>query len=523
MSKREAHFDQQEEEEEEELAKKMMKWADEVDQLAQALYKAWVICEEAVQVDTLPHYEDNDAVLDVLVKNVVNMYDGVIDRRLLSLRLVNRAWKAAVDRLIRTCQALTIEVTFSKRAVSSNSVFNVQHHQRRRRRRRRRPPPPPLLSYDRYMYVHDVAGEFGRLSRLSGDDAVFELKGPLIRLSSLAQLTAFKWYLRRSVLAGVDQITGRRWTMKQRELSLAITDTDARSCQELLSTQLLRGSSNMHMEAYFSMHFLHLNRIASVVVVVILTLNSLSLPLVLPSFCLPFLELLQLERLFPRLEALYLNFALDDVVKAYYGRLLEGVAERRSSRRGRGQPQPWPRPQLKLKVLNINIVEGYLHGDWLGELTAKVLRPLLPQLEHFGPVFARYDLKKVLRFSAKLTSLKVDFLERGFEGIPQYRVKQSAKRVAHRLAGITSLVLATPTLPPLPDQWGEFEDEDEDEDDEVGELLKHCTGVRRMKMVRKRFRMVYEQHQVGSFFLFLVSKQIPSFYFFAPPFSDLRQ
>ena len=147
-----------------------------------------------------------------------------------------------------------------------------------------------------------------------------------------------------------------------------------------------------------------------------------------------------------------------------------------------------------------------------------MLRPLLPQLEHFGPVFARYDLKKVLRFSAKLTSLKVDFLERGFEGIPQYRVKQSAKRVAHRLAGITSLVLATPTLPPLPDQWGEFEDEDEDEDDEVGELLKHCTGVRRMKMVRKRFRMVYEQHQVGSFFLFLVSKQIPSFYFLHPHF-----
>lgn len=209
-----------------------------------------------------------------------------------------------------------------------------------------------------------------------------------------------------------------------------------------------------------------------------------------------YFKLLQLEGLFPRLEALYLNFALDDVVKAYYGRLLEGVAERRSSRRGRGQPQPWPRPQLKLKVLNINIVEGYLHGDWLGELTAKVLRPLLPQLEHFGPVFARYDLKKVLRFSAKLTSLKVDFLERGFEGIPQYRVKHSAKRVAHRLAGITSLVLATPTLPPLPDQWGEFEDEDEDEDDEVGELLKHCTGVRRMKMVRKRFRMVYEQYQI---------------------------
>ncbi len=60
--------------------------------------------------------EDNPHVLDMLIKEIVKQEDDqvILGNRLMMLCQVNQAWKAAVDRYFSQCEALTIEVFFSK-------------------------------------------------------------------------------------------------------------------------------------------------------------------------------------------------------------------------------------------------------------------------------------------------------------------------------------------------------------------------------------------------------------------------
>ncbi len=151
--------------------------------------------------------EDNPHVLDMLMKEIVKQEDDqvILGNRLMMLCQVNQAWKAAVDRYFSQCEALTIEVFFSKPTDFEEEANNT----------------PSILHNEEFTHVQDIAGEFGRLSALSKNDVAFEVKGPLLRVH-FERLPALLRSFREGV--GVDYQTGEQLQMKTRTLSLVIID-----------------------------------------------------------------------------------------------------------------------------------------------------------------------------------------------------------------------------------------------------------------------------------------------------------
>ncbi len=154
--------------------------------------------------------EDNPHVLDMLMKEIVKQKDNqvILGNRLLMLCQVNQAWKAAVDRCLPMCEALTIEVFFSKPTDFKEEAEEVNN-------------TPSILHNEEFTHVQNIAGEFARLSALSKNDVAFEVTGPLLRVH-FEKLPALLRFFREG--ARVNFQTGEPLQVKTRTLSLAIID-----------------------------------------------------------------------------------------------------------------------------------------------------------------------------------------------------------------------------------------------------------------------------------------------------------
>ena len=154
--------------------------------------------------------EDNPHVLDMLIKEIVKQKDNqvILGNRLMMFCQVNQAWKAAVDRCLPMCEALTIEVFFSKPTDFEEEAEEANN-------------TPSILHNEEFAHVQDIAGEFGRLSALSKNDVAFEVKGPLLRVH-FERLPALLRSFREG--AGVNFQSGEQLQMMTRTLSLVIID-----------------------------------------------------------------------------------------------------------------------------------------------------------------------------------------------------------------------------------------------------------------------------------------------------------
>lgn len=381
-----------------------------------------------VEVDTQENHSNyTEDVLDYLIK-VMAEEDG-ITKQFLMLRMVNRQWKDSVDRVLRNSKALTIQIVFSK-PLNADSDSQIDYSTESWNTG---DSDLPVLKSREFMHVNDIAADFNRLSSLNNSDYAFELKGPLICVTT-QKLPAFISFLKRTLLVGVS-CTGEPWTMNQTTLSLVYTDPYTFYVRKALFKECI----SAYVCKFLRFHIFSLtNR----------------------NIVFGFLAIIRLETLFTKIESLYLNitefsigsstyhilyekkFEPDDILPILCQNLMKSIAKRSGS---------------ALKKLDVSL--PFCFKVFKG--ISNPLQQLVPQLEHLGLHYQKYNLNELLeKATEKLKSLKI---RRQLEPANLKELEKILISKSTIFNGITSLVVTSSNI-------------------KLEKLLKHCKSVVFLKL-----------------------------------------